>query len=557
MVPFPMLETRSAAERRLYEGFLEQLDGSFVVYHSVDWVLGPERSGAAVEQGEADFVVVHPELGMLVLEAKGGSLAYDPGTRRWSQTGRDGSHALDEDPFHQANDAMHSLVRILGSRRGWADWMPSYGFGLVCPDTRYDHDAHPGAPAAIAIDGDDLERLDERVREVMAYWHRPGRRFGQRGMNEVASAFGFRFEVVSPLKVAFDQEDRRIVELTEDQAYVRAVVLHKRRTAVFGPAGSGKTLLATGVAQHVAATGARTLLVCFNWRLAGHLQQTVGDTPNLDVFHFHGLCRAMAQEAGLAVPAADGPDDRTTFEERMPEVLMEAAERLGPRYDAIVVDEAQDVRPHWWPALLALHHDPDGGRLYLFADEGQNLYEGGDFPIDPEDVLPPLAENRRNTRAINAFVSVFAETPEGRATRGKGPPGQPVQVFDYIDHQGLLALTEDVVENLLAEGLGLEDLVVLTPAGATKSVLMGAGAAGRYPLSTTPRKDHLLWSSVHAFKGLERSVVILAEIGERHADETPDRFLYVGGSRAVHHLIVLATPEAARAIRRRAGVERT
>jgi len=62
MVPFPMLPTDSAAERRLYEGFLEQLDESFVVYHSVDWVIaGPHGP----DEGEADFVIAHPELGVL------------------------------------------------------------------------------------------------------------------------------------------------------------------------------------------------------------------------------------------------------------------------------------------------------------------------------------------------------------------------------------------------------------------------------------------------------------------------------------------------------------
>ena len=62
MVPFPMLPTDSAAERRLYEGFLKQLDDQYVVYHSVDWVLAG-RDGPI--QGEADFVIVHPEDGLV------------------------------------------------------------------------------------------------------------------------------------------------------------------------------------------------------------------------------------------------------------------------------------------------------------------------------------------------------------------------------------------------------------------------------------------------------------------------------------------------------------
>src|SRR5262245_44718048 len=110
MVPFPMLPTDSTAERRLYEGFLEQLDDDFVVYRSVDWALA---GGDRPEQGEADFVVAHPHLGVLALEVKGGAVGYDPAARRWTQTGHGGTHHLDEDPFHQARDERYSLERIL------------------------------------------------------------------------------------------------------------------------------------------------------------------------------------------------------------------------------------------------------------------------------------------------------------------------------------------------------------------------------------------------------------------------------------------------------------
>ena len=63
----------------------------------------------------------------------------------------------------------------------------------------------------------------------------------------------------------------------------------------------------------------------------------------------------------------------------------------------------------------------------------------------------------------------------------------------------------------------------------------------------------MLATSVHAFKGLERPVVILAELGDKHAEEL-QRYLYVGGSRARNHLIVLATEPVARDLRRLVGV---
>src|SRR5258706_5443420 len=128
MVPFPMLPTDSTAERRLYEGFIEQLDDAYVVYHSVDWVLADSKGRV---EGEADFVIAHPVDGVLALEVKGGRLAYDPATRRWTQSGRSGTHHLDEDPFHQAKDEMHSLVQILSAQPGWERWMPSYGYAVA------------------------------------------------------------------------------------------------------------------------------------------------------------------------------------------------------------------------------------------------------------------------------------------------------------------------------------------------------------------------------------------------------------------------------------------
>lgn len=548
MVPFPMLPTESAAERRLYEGFLEQLDDVYVVYHSVDWVLAGR---GAPEQGEADFVVAHPEHGVLVLEAKGGSIAYDPATRRWTQRGRSGAHTLDEDPFNQAKGEMHSLVRILEAQPGWDEWMPSYGYGVAMPDGRYERSVHPGAPEEVVIDHDDLARLTDRVPAVMQHWFRPGRRFGERGMDALALALGYRVEIRVPLSLRFDEEDKKIVELTDDQAWVLAFVSNRPRAAVTGPAGSGKTLLALQLAKRFAAKGHRTLLTCFNKRLGDHLRASAGDTPNLDVSHFHQLCVQTAREAGLEVPTATVEPGSPYFEHGLPELLADAAAKLGPRYDAIVVDEGQDFRAWWWPSLLALHEDPDHGRLYVFADDNQNLY-GGELPVPDELKIGPIPHNLRNTKEIGEFVSVFYRGEEKPSV--KGPAGRPVEILGYEDDEGLARLAGTVLRNLVEEErVPMEDIVLLTPSGTGKSRLRARGEVGGYRLSEAVEPDTILATSVHAFKGLERPVVVLAELGDKHADDL-SRYLYVGGSRARNHLIVLAAEPVARELRRLAGV---
>ena len=550
MVPFPMLPTESSVERRLYEGFLEQLGDEYVVYHSVDWVMAPRSGGGPThpEQGEADFIIAHPEDGVLALEAKGGTIRYDPESRRWLQSGRTGAHELHKDPFTQAKGEIHSLMRILERQAGYERWKPSFGYGLAFPDGIYDVPAHPGAPPEIVIDRDDLDRLAARVREVMAFWKRPGRAFGAEGMDALALALGYRVEIRTPLKLAFDEDDRKIVELTGEQAWVLAYVLHRRRAAVTGPAGSGKTLLAIDVATHLADGGSRTLLTCFNRGLAQHLRaSTEHVVGNLTVSNFHSLCLDLATEAGLTVPAPEPDSERTFYDQTLPELMVKASTVLDSRFDAMVVDEAQDFHERWWPALLSLHTDPDEGALYLFADDHQNLYGGGDLPVPPEDVLPPLPVNLRNTEHIHEFVTVHFDA----ATRpsSKGPPGRPVEILDYRDADDLVHLLEVVLTNLTEEEhVPLEEIVVLTPAGRDKSLLAQRGTIGRFRLSETVEPGTVLWSSVHAFKGLERPVVILAELGERH-DSNIETFIYAGGSRARHHLIVLATEPVARELR--------
>ena len=50
-----------------------------------------------------------------------------------------------------------------------------------------------------------------------------------------------------------------------------------RRVEVVGPAGSGKSMLAAERARRLAAEGYRTLLVCYNQRLATSMSRELAD----------------------------------------------------------------------------------------------------------------------------------------------------------------------------------------------------------------------------------------------------------------------------------------
>ncbi len=77
-------DTKSSAERNLYQAFSRELDDDWVVFHQVRWI-GKNDLGRP-RDGEADFVVAHPRLGVLVVEVKGGRIGFDASTGRFTST---------------------------------------------------------------------------------------------------------------------------------------------------------------------------------------------------------------------------------------------------------------------------------------------------------------------------------------------------------------------------------------------------------------------------------------------------------------------------------------
>src|SRR3989442_10646431 len=79
MYPEQLLDfVESSAERLLYKLFEVQLPDSFIVMHGVKWLMRNRRHHD--QDGEIDFLIVHRELGLLILEVKGGRIRVESST---------------------------------------------------------------------------------------------------------------------------------------------------------------------------------------------------------------------------------------------------------------------------------------------------------------------------------------------------------------------------------------------------------------------------------------------------------------------------------------------
>ena len=162
-------------------------------------------------------MITHPELGLLALEVKGGRVAFDPA-----------NEALDPDRRIQGRTSWtrtRSIRRRARCTRSSASSRASragsggsraIGFGARVP-RRPVRDRGASGRARRDRDRSERPRPARRTRPARSWG--PGRvrgdAFGAEGMEAVAMALGFRVEIRTPLKLRFDEEDKKIVELTD------------------------------------------------------------------------------------------------------------------------------------------------------------------------------------------------------------------------------------------------------------------------------------------------------------------------------------------------------
>jgi len=94
----------------------------------------------------------------------------------------------------------------------------------------------------------------------------------------------------------------------------------------------------------------------------------------------------------------------------------------------------------------------------------------------------------------------------------------------------------------LAEGFTEDEIVVLSPKSNTKScagLLKDRQWASKLLPFEYKQSGKIRYSSIHAFKGLEASVIVLSDVDNLGGLE-PRQLFYVAASRAFHRLIIIA-----------------
>ena len=530
-------DPRRRAEVRVYDRLSEVLDDNFHIFYSSPWLgtdsLGNERDG------ECDFLIAHPDCGILAIEVKGGKkISYDPVDSQWRSTDSGNFIHKIKDPVAQARRAKHEILKRLNKSSIWPTRHIHAVHGVIFPGV----EAPPenlGAdrPARIFCCSSQLQwKLQEWISDRMKEGRRPAncKPLGHDGIAALEKQLAYPFTLSFRIGAALAEADTEFRVLEPSQYHILDCITDIPRALIRGGAGTGKTVMAIEEAIRSSVVGRKTLLTCHSRPLAMNLERNLKKIKNLTVAGFHSLCGRMAHQSDVSTPNVN---ERELYENVLPNALrqrMEADPSL--RWDTIIVDEGQDFLPDWWTAVDTCLNDD--GKLRVFLDSNQAVYENARAGAHDLSVVPVrLSRNLRNTRNIHEAASVHYSGPDITVD---GPDGLEVSWVNADTPDAKIEIAHRELQRLvLDEEVAPYDIAVLVNSLASKEDFLER--SGRTGIMLTDaenmtREDVVVVDTVRRFKGLERPAIILVVTG---SEMKRREFAYVAFSRARAYLCVV------------------
>ena len=377
-----------------------------------------------------DFVVVIPDVGVLVVEAKGFSadqivrvtpdrITLDTSEGRKAKTHPEGQardYAFRLIKGLHDHPASKHIIRQSGPHRGSfafpVSWIVAY-----CNITRAELDDRgldQCFPANRNVTSDVLvkwSQFDEvALRAALKTYFDP---WWQHSMSwfEATLIRNKFYQIIIP-KQSGDYTSADIKVLDADQEQI-AFNTRDGHRVVRGVAGSGKTVILIARAKYLAATGnRRVLILCYNRLLSQFITSCTKEFSNIDVRTFArwSASNGVLFNKGKSNDDAQGAALRERFESSI-------APDAG-QFDCVLVDEAQLMSRDWLVcARLALRErDPEKANLFIVADGSQALkkvlrFTWKEAGIHVAGRSRVLKVNYRNTKEILVAASAMATSP--------------------------------------------------------------------------------------------------------------------------------------------------
>lgn len=547
-----------------------------------------------------DFVVFHPNRGLLVLEVKDWKLATLQRIDKQHAvilTDHGAKHVLN--PLEQARQYMYAITSKLerdpqlvwpsGSLKG-KPFFP-YGHGVVLSTiTRKQFDSTDLGdvlPGHLVICQDEmLESVDMEAFQKRLWDMFPIKFKMKLTLPQIDRIRWHMFPEIriNVQKGLFDDSGQQAIEIPD---LLRVMDLQQEQLArslgeghrvIHGVAGSGKTLILGYRAEHLAKLCQQPVLIlCYNKTLAAKLASIMeekGMQDKVHVVNFHAWCVRQLSAYHIAKPA---DQDKSTFFDACVEKVIHAVDQKmipSAQYGAVLIDEGHDFKPEWFKLVVQMVN-PDTNSLLVLYDDAQSIYHGpkklrfsfSSVGVQAKGRTTILKLNYRNTAEILAVARAFADdllspkdveddqapTVLPMSTGRHGPKPLLIKLPKLADEAEHIAVR---LQDANKAGMPWSDMAVvyrhynigrmLADALKRKAIPFQWQADKKKPYD--PRHASVKIVTMHSSKGLEFPLVCIPGIGapSKNDGEAQDeaRLLYVAMTRATHELVMTYDDES-------------
>ena len=508
------------SERLVYDELKKQLPDSYVVFYSVEW---SRDNNGKMEKSEADFVVTHPDYGYVCLEVKGGRRLFV----------QDGDWFLEDDvetrklkrsPYTQAEESMYFFKDAYRksaniSYKGIAASgviFPFFNVGSIATEIS-------NRQSECTIDATKMQNLLASIKAMFKTWG--GSKFGvsmySKSEHEALMELIKKRIAISAAAgalVKYKEQQLDMINRVQDN-YIQ-FISNYHQFYLRGGAGTGKTWIAMKMAKKEASDGKKVLITCCSKPLAKFIREAVPEEVEVD--DIESLLSKIVNDFETI--------DKSTYAG----VLSKVKDEI-PKYDAIFIDEAQDLCEEVACVIKLLLKDEKESTIGIFYDDVQKIQEesfGDAFMID----FPPflLRENIRNT--ANIYHYAMENTNLGtdvirNPVEGPNPAKEKIIDKKHLTQRLGNLLKEFVVD----EELSNKSIVILfDDIEEAKDYIENGLAQWRFTFEEPKEDNEIQISRAFDYKGLEADMVIYI-----HDANASQNINYIAYTRAKYYLYEL------------------
>jgi len=510
------------SEKEVWQALIAQLPNDAAIVCNLK-ILDTDK------QYEMDFIVLVPEVGVAVLEVKGGNVTPNEDAT-FAQ--KDAKETREIDPMGQATSNAYELKRFLGKKSSIQNFSARPTVVLPYADIPSSY-SRPTIPRTVIHDHVDIPSLADRItRDLLSHHFRPT----ALEVHAILSALSVPLAQQKSLTEQGLERESKVAELTEQQFAILDLCIAMPKFSILGSAGCGKTYIAIEQARRRAAAGDRVLFLSYNYGLSEYIRRRFEIFPENERPKHIGTLHSLGNKWGMKFDVQSGDN---FWDSQLPTLLINHLKTMLTelKYDTIVIDEAQDFHADWWNVVLGALKDQDKGRIYAFGDIRQGIFrQATDIPLKESKLH--LDTNLRNSLPIAELAALCVEEP----LQLSGLDGPPVTWVETTTLGAEDAANKEVLL-LIEAGWSPSDICVLTT-GSRHEIQRkeGDGALSRPYWKKYFEEDAIYHCTTSGFKGLERRVVVLAMNGWKEKVRKKD-ILYTAVTRARDVLVICGSKE--------------